>query len=66
MKKKNVFVIGLNDLNRKRIHNLPNSEEYNFHELLTYEETHGAKEYHIKKIMDKATQQLDEYEGETG
>ena len=49
MKKKNVFVIGMNDLNRKRIHDLPGSEECNFHELLTYEESHGAKEYNVKR-----------------
>ncbi|HKL31414.1 MAG TPA: ATP-grasp domain-containing protein [Tangfeifania sp.] len=64
MKKKNVFVIGMNDLNRKRIHDLPGSEECNFHELLTYEESHGAKEYNVKKIMDKATKQLDEFDDE--
>ena len=63
MRKKNVFVVGMNDLNRERLQTLPHAEHYDFHALLTYEESHGAAEYRPKELMQKATGILDRFDG---
>jgi len=63
MQKKNVFVLGLNEINRQRLEKLPHADECNFHSLLSYEESHGARNYDIKSILEKAIRQLDEFDG---
>lgn len=62
MKTTNVFVIGMNELNRSRIHTLPQAESCKFHELLTYEESHGSKKYDVDTMMEKATHILDNFD----
>jgi hypothetical protein len=62
MRKKNVFVIGMNDLNRSRLASLPQADECIFHTLLSYEESHGSKEYDVERMMENATRQLDQFD----
>ncbi len=63
MQKKNVFVLGMNEINRQRLNELPQADECTFHSLLSYEESHGAKDYDIKSIFEKAIKQLNEFDG---
>ncbi len=63
MRKKNVFVIGMDRLNKERLEMLPQAKECRFHPLLTYEETHGARRYEVNPVMEKSLKILDEFDG---
>ena len=62
---KNVFVLGMNELNRQRLESLPRArrEDVEFHTLLTYAESHGAREYRIEDIHDRARRRLAAFAG---
>ena len=61
--RKNIFVLGMNDANRRRLEALPRADEFAFHTLLAYEESHGAREYRIADIHDRARRRLEEFDG---
>ncbi len=61
--RKNVFVLGMNDANRQRLDDLPRGGEIAFHTLLRYEESHGAREYRIDDIHERARRRLHEFDG---
>ena len=61
--KKNIFVIGPDDLNWAKLNHLKGAENYTFHELLAYEESHGAKEYDAKWMLEEARRRLDAFDG---
>lgn len=62
-RKRNVFILGMDDHNRDMLEGLINADEINFHELLGYEESHGAAEYHPGRLIDRAEKRLDTFEG---
>ncbi len=55
-----VFVLALNEFNRTKLERLPEAEECRFHGLLTMEESHGAHEYDVDTLMERAIQRLEE------
>jgi biotin carboxylase len=61
--KKNIFVIGPDDLNWSKLNSLQDAENYRFHELLGYEESHGAPEYNVRNMLEKAEASLDAFSG---
>ncbi|MFW5791280.1 MAG: ATP-grasp domain-containing protein [Desulfohalobiaceae bacterium] len=61
--KKNVFVVGPDEMNWSKLRTMKGTEGYTLHELLTYEETHGAKEYDPGWMLDQARKRLDAFEG---
>jgi len=63
MAKKNIFVIGPDELNWSKLRSLPDADRYKFHALLSYEESHGAAEYDVRSMLKKARAQLDGFDG---
>jgi biotin carboxylase len=61
--KKNIFVIGPDELNWSKLRTLKNAASYRFHELLAYEESHGAAEYDVRAMLQKAEAKLDAFPG---
>ncbi len=61
--KKNIFVLGPDELNWSKLRTLQDAEAYRFHELLGYEESHGAAEYDVQTMLRKAETQLDAFPG---
>lgn len=62
MKKKNLFVIGLNEFNRIKLASLQNAEAYHFHELLSYKEVTEQEEYPVLDLLHKAEEQLSSFQ----
>ncbi|MBP3193016.1 ATP-grasp domain-containing protein [Natronogracilivirga saccharolytica] len=63
MKKKNLFVIGLNEFNRARLEGLQHADEYEFHELLSYEEVTEQDEYPVIDLLQKAENIIAGFQG---
>ncbi len=61
--KKNIFVIGPDELNWMKLQEIQDKEEYTFYELLAYEESHGAKNYNVRWMLDEAQKRLDAFRG---
>ncbi len=61
--RKNVFLIGLNEFNRKKLASLIHFEEYEFHGLISPEEAEDADHYDIKAMLNGMTQKLHAFEG---
>jgi hypothetical protein len=63
--KKNVFVIGLDDLNQSKMETLRQvrDREVRIHKLLDYEETHGAAEYPVEEMLRNAIRVLNDFPG---
>ena len=57
----NVFVLGMNDFNQKKLEALPEADECTFHSLLTLDESHGAATYEVDTLMNKATNRLEAF-----
>ncbi|MFO8028552.1 MAG: ATP-grasp domain-containing protein [Cyclonatronaceae bacterium] len=63
MKKKNIFVIGLNAFNRKRLEAISGAEDYTFHRLLSHKEVTEQDEYPVLDLLQKAESQLSSFQG---
>ncbi|MFO7982031.1 MAG: ATP-grasp domain-containing protein [Desulfuromonadales bacterium] len=61
--KRNIFILGPDELNWEKLNSLRDADRYDFHELLSYEESHGSSEYNVPQMMEKAENQLDEFSG---
>lgn len=59
---RNVFVLGLNELNRRMLHQLPRQSDYRFHGLMTREELRMG-EIDFERSLAKAERQLDAFDG---
>lgn len=59
---KNVFVLGLDERNRRTLEDLRDRSEYRFHPLLSVEELVKG-EINLRELLDEATAQLDSFEG---
>ncbi len=62
-RKKNIFVLGMNDFNRRKLNTLPEAESYRFHELLTFKESHGSSHYDIDRLMEKSIKRTASFDG---
>ena len=61
--KKNVFVIGLNDLNAKRLKRLRGVEDVEFHGLLDPAIVYETENFNIPAMLEVAERQLAEFNG---
>lgn len=61
---RNIFVLGLDDLNLRTLERLPDAEGYRFHQLLTIEELQQGDEIPLDDLLDKAERQLEAFDGQ--
>lgn len=59
----NIFVVGPDELNWSKLKSMKNADQYHFHELLSYGESHGAARYDVQPMLEKARTRLAEFEG---
>ncbi len=59
---RNIFVLGLDDLNHRALKKLPGAEDYTYHQLLTFDELQDSA-HTVNSLLEKAEQQLDAFEG---
>jgi hypothetical protein len=62
---KNVFVLGLDDHNRRILEDMPDAHECVFHGVLTFDEIYGEK-ISLGDVLGAAQRQLDAFEGSGG
>lgn len=62
-RKRNVFVMGLDEPNRRAIETIHHAESCEFHSLLAYEDTVHLDEYPVEEMLQKAREQLDAFDG---
>ncbi|HSR72145.1 MAG TPA: hypothetical protein VLL72_07165 [Kiloniellales bacterium] len=62
---KNVFVVGLEPFNLKLLHRLPDANDYEFHELLSYEEAVRvrSRDIDLDALLDTAQRRLAAFSG---
>ncbi len=58
MTKKNVFIVGLDDFNRKKLERLPQAEYCEFHAALDFTDIRGVEEFDMQGLIDKATERV--------
>ena len=63
LRKKNVFVVNLNDFNLGRLRSIRNAENYNFLKLLDASDVLEQDHYDIDAILTKARAELERYPG---
>ncbi|MDD9207378.1 ATP-grasp domain-containing protein, partial [Georgenia sp. 10Sc9-8] len=61
--RQNIFVLGLDDLNRSTLELLPGADRYVFHPLLSTDELQTGM-VSVPALLEKATAELDAFEGE--
>lgn len=59
---KNIFVLGLDEVNYATLQELPHNEDYDFHQLLTVEQLQEGT-VSITELLDEAKRELDRFEG---
>ena len=62
---KNVFVVGLNELNADRLTRLRGTEDVAFHQLLTPAQVSETQEFDIPAMLAEAEATLDAFDGST-
>lgn len=60
---RNVFVIGVNDLNRRLLGTIRNGEGYAFHDVLRPQEVEDPTEYRAEDLLDQARAELRRFPG---
>jgi len=59
----NVFVVGLNDINRERLSRLRGAEDIAFHGLLDPATVFETQDFHIPAMIETAERQLGDFDG---
>ncbi len=59
MEKKQVFIIGLDDFNLKKLENTPEGKECDFHAALTISEIRNVEEFNIEQLINKCKERID-------
>lgn len=62
-RKRNIFVIGLDDWHIKQLNTIRNADDYRFHLLLDFDEVVNPKTYEMERLHRKACDQLDAFDG---
>lgn len=52
--KEHIWVVGMNEMMRDKLEALRQADECEFHQLLTYEDSHGASAYYPEELMERA------------
>ena len=63
MAKKNIFIVGLDDFNKRFLEALPEAEECDFHAALDYSEIRDVKSFNMKELINKAIKRMESFEG---
>ncbi|MEA1910140.1 MAG: ATP-grasp domain-containing protein [Spirochaetota bacterium] len=64
MKKKNVFIIGLDDFNLEKLNRLPQAEECSFHSALDYKDMRNFEAFkNVAGLIEKAISTMENFEG---
>ncbi len=63
MGKKNIFIVGLDDFNKKFLEELPVARECNFHSALDYSEIRNVHSFDMKKLVKKALKRMESFDG---
>jgi len=66
MKKKNIFVVGMNEFNRGLLERTPRASEYSFRGLLDSAEILETYEFPIADMVRRSVEQLRQFEQDTG
>src|SRR6056297_1204672 len=59
--KKQVFVVGLDEFNLKKLQRLPEATECDFLPAIEYQEMRGVQHYDMKALIGKAFQRIDQH-----
>ena len=62
-RKKNVFMLGVNDFNYEKMRSMEHFDEYNIYGVIPPEEAEDAASYDIQQMMDRITNYLDDFDG---
>ena len=63
MAKKNIFIVGLDEFNRKYLEQLPEALECDFHAALDYSDIRNIRSYDMKGLINKALSRMQAFEG---
>jgi quercetin dioxygenase-like cupin family protein len=63
LRRRNIFVIGLNEFNLHELQSIRNAENYEFLRLLDPEDVLERQEYHLDELLEKARKQLSLFPG---
>ena len=63
MSKKNVFVVGLDEFNRKKLERLPQAAEFDFHPALDISDIRNVERYDMAALIDKAVKVIEDTPG---
>lgn len=61
--RKNVFVIGLNDINRERLQRLRGADTIDFHGVIDPAAVYESEDFNISAMLEEAERQLNTFEG---
>ncbi len=61
MGKKQVFIIGLDDFNLKKLQNTPEGKDCDFHAALTIDEIRNVEQFNIAELKEKCFKRIDEH-----
>ncbi|WP_232796375.1 ATP-grasp domain-containing protein [Roseovarius salinarum] len=62
-RRKNIFVVGLDEFNLRLLKAVPGADRYEFHPLLGFEEISGARTFDLEALLDKARRILRAFPG---
>jgi len=63
---KNIFVVGLNEVNRGLLERTPHASEYMFHGLLDPADVYETYEFPIPEMIERSIQQIKQFKRDTG
>ncbi|MFP4109165.1 MAG: acetyl-CoA carboxylase biotin carboxylase subunit family protein [Desulfonatronovibrio sp.] len=63
MAKKNIFIVGLDDFNKRFLEALPEAQECDFHAALDYSEIRDVECFNMKELISKAVERMESFEG---
>lgn len=63
MPKKNIFIVGLDDFNKRFLEALPEAEECDFYAALDYSEIRDVESFDMKELINKAIKRMESFEG---
>lgn len=62
-KRKNIFVVALDDFQRYQLETIHNPNEYAFHDLLGYDKVIHQESYAFEELLEQARRELDDFDG---
>ncbi len=63
MRKKNIFIVGLDEFNLKELEMISGADQYNYEALLTFDDIFGPDAPGIDTLLEKSKERLDHYDG---